>query len=119
MRTSLIISGIDIGSHSLRMKIGEVKEDLTVKTLDIVEHPVSIGRDTFNNGKANFETVKEVCEALKGFKKIMEDYDTDEYRAVATSAVRDSVNIDQIGIKTGINIEVITKSEERFLTHKA
>ncbi|AOT71035.1 HD domain-containing protein [Geosporobacter ferrireducens] len=117
------MAGIDIGSHALRMKIVEVHNEEKVKILEMLRHPISLGRDTFTMGKVRFETVDETCEILKGFKKLMNDYHIETYRAVATSAIREAQNrdyiVDQIKLKTGLKIDVIDNTEERFLTYKS
>ncbi|MDK2933447.1 MAG: exopolyphosphatase / guanosine-5-triphosphate,3-diphosphate pyrophosphatase [Clostridiales bacterium] len=120
---SQIIAGIDVGSHILSMKIAEVQKDSQVKTLELLQQPISLGRDTFAMGKVSFETVDKTCEILKGFKQLMSDYKIKIYRAVATSAVREAQNrdyiVDQIKLKTGLNIDVINNSEERFLIYRS
>ncbi|MTI65243.1 MAG: HD domain-containing protein [Firmicutes bacterium] len=118
-----IFAGIDIGSHSLKMKVAYVDKKGEISTLENLRRTVPIGSDTFSNGIVSFDTVEELCEILKGYKRIMEDYKISTYRAVATSAVREAKNkdyiVDQIKLKTGLRIEVISNSEEKFLTYKA
>ena len=120
---SEIIGAIDVGSHALRMKIVEIKAKEEFKTLEMVRQPVSLGRDTFAMGKVSFETVNKTCNMLKGFKQLMTEYNIQAYRAVATSAIREAQNrsyiIDQIKLKTELDIDVIDTSEERFLTYKS
>lgn len=120
---SRLLAAIDVGSHALSMKIVEVDKAMEVKVLEHLRRSISLGRDTFAMGKVSFETVEETCEILKGFKQLMLDYNIKTYRAVATSAVREAQNrdyiVDQIKLKTGLNIDVIGNSEERFLTYKA
>lgn len=118
-----IIAGIDIGSHALRMKIAEINENRQSKALELLRYPISLGKDTFALGKVRFETVDETCDVLKGFKKLMGDYGIKAYRAVATSAIREAENkdyiVDQIKLKTGLDIDVISNAEERYLTYKS
>ncbi|WHH60708.1 HD domain-containing protein [Petroclostridium sp. X23] len=122
-RKDEIIAGIDVGSHALRMKVAEVEEGKRIRLLEVLRQPISLGKDTFAMGKVSFETVDETCEILKGFKRLMSDYHIKTYRAVATSAIREAKNrdyiIDQIKLKTGLNMDVISNSEERFLTYKS
>lgn len=117
-----IIAGIDVGSHSLKMKIAYVNKDGKIKTLDNLRKAFYLGRDTFNTGKVTFNTVDEMCDTLRGFKRIMDGYGISKYRAVATTAIREAGNkeyiIDQIKLKTGLDVEVISNSEERYLTYK-
>jgi exopolyphosphatase/guanosine-5'-triphosphate,3'-diphosphate pyrophosphatase len=120
---SELIAGIDIGSHYLRMKISEVNEKGEVKTIENLKRAISLGKDTFNIGKVRFETLEKACEILKGFKRVLKEYNVKTYRAVATSAIREAENreyiIDQIKLKTGLNIDVIDSAEEKFLTYKS
>ncbi|EOD01379.1 HD domain-containing protein [Caldisalinibacter kiritimatiensis] len=120
---SELIAGIDIGSHSIKMKIAEINENGEIRTLDNLRRTASLGKDTFTTGKISFKTVDEICEILKGYKQVLNDYRIKQYRAVATSAVREATNkdyvVDQIKLKTGLHIEVITNSEEKYLTYKS
>jgi exopolyphosphatase/guanosine-5'-triphosphate,3'-diphosphate pyrophosphatase len=123
MKKSEIIAAIDVGSHALRMKIAQISSHGEIKTLELLRYPVSLGRDTYAMGKVSFKTVDETCEILKGFKKLMADYRVKIYRVIATSAVREAQNrdyiADQIRLKTGLNLEIVSNAEERFLTYKA
>lgn len=118
-----LTAAIDIGSHSLCMKIVEINKKYEIKTLENVKRTISLGRDTYAMGKISYETLNEACEILKGFKRLMSEYKAKTYKAVATSAVREASNrdyiLDQIKIKTGFHINVITNSQERYLTFKA
>lgn len=121
--TSELIAGIDIGSHALRMKIVEINQMAEIKILELLRNPVSLGSDTYTMGKVSFDTVDHTCDILQGFKRLMNDYNIKTYRAVATSAIREAENrdyiVDQIKLKTGLEIDVISNAEERSLTYKA
>ena len=122
-RTRKNFSAIDVGSNSIRMKIAEVAKDCKIKVLESARYPVDLGRDTFSIGKISFSTLIKTSEILQGFKKLMGDYRVKEYRAVATNALREAQNrdyvLDQIKLKTGLDIEIINNSLERFYTAKA
>ena len=53
----------------------------------------------------------------------MADYGVQEWRVVATSAIREAANrdymIDRIKLQTGFDVEIINNSQEKFLTYKA
>jgi exopolyphosphatase/guanosine-5'-triphosphate,3'-diphosphate pyrophosphatase len=123
MKKNEIVAAIDMGSHALRMKIAQISSEGKIRTLELLRYPISLGRDTYAMGRVSFKTVDETCEILKGFKNLMADYGVKTYRMIATSAVREAENreyiADQIRLKTGLNIEVISNAEERFLTYKA
>ncbi|AOY75685.1 HD domain-containing protein [Clostridium formicaceticum] len=121
--TLVIMAGISVGSCALRMNIAEVLADGKIRPLEIVSKSIALGRDTFSKGKVSYEVVNEICEVLKGFKKLMSEYKVKTYRAVATSGIREAENkdyiLDQIYSKTGLKIEIINSSVKRFLTYKA
>ena len=60
---------------------------------------------------------------LNSFKTAMDGYRVDGYKAYGTSAIRETENtmilLDQIEQRTGIRIEVLSNSEQRFLNYKA
>ena len=47
------IAVIELASNELRLKIGE-KSDMKVKTVDSLSYPVTLGRESFHNGKISF-----------------------------------------------------------------
>lgn len=118
-----LVAAIDVGSHALRMKIGQYNAKGQFVELESFRKTAVLGHDTFNHKKMRFESVDKVCNILKVFKKSMNDYHITQYKAMATSAIREAKNrdyiIDQIKLKTGLDIEVIDNSEEQFLMHKA
>jgi len=118
-----LIAGIELGSHALSMKIAETGKNKEIKIIENLRYPISLGRDTFATGRVSFETLTETCEILKGFSKLMAGYKIKEYRAIATVAVREASNreyiVDQIKLKTGIEIEVIENSIERHYSFNA
>lgn len=118
-----IVAAIDVGSHAMRMKIGELKSTGEFREIENFRRSAALGHDTFTNAKVSFESVDKVCSILKNFKNTMNDYGITTYKAMATSAIREASNkeyiIDQIKLKTELNISVIDNSEEQFLTHKA
>ena len=65
-----IIAAIDLGSHAIRMKIGELKEDGSFRELENFRKIEPLGHDTFTGGKISFESVEKVCNILKIFKKL-------------------------------------------------
>lgn len=118
-----LFAAIDIGSHRLKMKIIEAAPEGAIKDLETVDHLIPLGRDTFNDGKLSFDSVKKTCEAIQGFRQLMADYGVAEWKVVATSAIREAANrdymIDRIKLQTGFDVEIINNSQEKFLTYKA
>lgn len=65
----------------------------------------------------------DLCHTLKEFAQIMESYKVIAYKAYGTSAIRETENTlilqDQIEQRTGIRVEILSNSEQRFLDYKS
>lgn len=118
-----VFAAIDVGSYELAMKIFTISPKSGLKEIDFIRHRIELGTDTYNTGKISYELMNELCEVLKDFGKIMKAYKVDGYQAYGTSALRESENatiiLDQIKNRTGIDISVISNSEQRFINYKA
>lgn len=116
-------AAIDIGSYVLSMKIFEVSRKNGMRQIDHIRHGIDMGTESYTTGKLSVERVDELCSILNEFRKIMQSYQVDSYRAYGTSAIRESQNksilIDQVRQRTGIQIEVLSNSEQRFLDYKS
>lgn len=120
---SHLFAAIDVGSFELELGIYEITSKNKVKQVDHVRHVIALGRETYNTGMISYEMVDEMCEVLGNFARIMKGYKVNAYRAYATSAMREAKNsqivIDQIRVRTGIEVSIISNSELRFLSYKA
>ena len=120
---ALTFAAIDVGSFEVEMGIYEISNRNRIRKLDHIRHVTALGSDTYNNGKISYEMVEELCNVLAGFAGIMKSYKVTEYRAYATSAMREARNnrivLDQIRVRTGIQVRIISNSEQRFLGYKA
>ncbi len=116
-------AAIDVGSFEVSMKIVEFSGKNKSRVLEHVRQRISLGNDTYNKGKISNDRMDELCRTLKEFSNIMKTYQVDDYRAYGTSAIRETENtsivLDQIELRTGIKIEYISNSEQRFLDYKA
>ncbi len=118
-----LFAAIDVGSYEVGMKIVEFSKKNGMKEIDYIRHRIELGTDTYNTGKISQERVDELCETLSRFTQIMEDYRVDDYRSYGTSAIRETENTlivtEQIKLRTGLTVEVLSNSEQRFLHYKA
>ena len=94
-----------------------------IRQIDRMRHVISLGSETYKNGKISYGMVEELCQVLGDFSAVMKTYRVKDYRAYATSAMREARNsqivIDQIRVRTGIEVRIISNSEQRFLSYKA
>lgn len=118
------LGAIDIGSNSVRLLITNVIHEPTkgytyYKKSSMIRLPIRLGADAFMKGKITRSNRKRMLEGMKAYKSIMEVHGVEDYRACATSAMRESANgaalAKKIKKKTGIDIEIIDGVEEARL----
>ena len=118
-----MFAAIDVGSYEVRLKIYELSPRKGIRVINHVSHRMELGKDTYATGSIGTEMVDELCSVFLDFQRMMKEFGVEEYRACATSAVRESKNniilLDRIYQKTGIRLEVLSNSEQRFLGYKS
>ncbi len=116
-------AAIDVGSFELTMKIFEYGGRKQMKEIDCLVTGLSLGADTYATGKISGEKVEELCRVLSHFASVMRSYKVESYRAYGTSAIRETENseilLDLIETRTGIHIDTLSNSEQRFLDYKS
>ena len=107
-------AAIDIGSNAVRLLIGNVYESSTgpiFKKADLVRIPLRLGEDAFLHKKISKEKVEKLILAMKAFRQMIDFYEIAEYKACATSAMREALNavevIEHVAHESGIAIEII------------
>lgn len=118
-----LFAAIDVGSYELSMKIYEISSGKEWKQIDYIRHRIDLGTDSYSRGILSYERMDELCHVLREFKKIMDSYKVDDYKAYGTSAIRELHNtiiiLDQIKNRTGLDVGVLSNSEQRFLDYKS
>jgi exopolyphosphatase / guanosine-5'-triphosphate,3'-diphosphate pyrophosphatase len=113
------IAVIEIGSSAIRMVIAETGPKLALKYLENAQKPVPFGKDVFNHGRLSPASISQGIEILQNYKAMLETYNVRRMHAIATSAVREASNrdnfMDQVFVRTGIDVEVIEGAEENRL----
>lgn len=116
-------ASIYIGSFEVSMKIFELSSKKSIRTIDNVDARLDLGKDSFVNRNLGYEIVDQLCDILSQFKEIMQGYKVDDYEIYTSSVLRDSSNalfvLDQIHLRTGFTVNVISNSEHRFLSYKS
>ena len=113
-------AAIDIGSNAVRLLIKsidrEAVQEKKIKKVMMLRVPLRLGFDVFSIGELSGKKVDKLRRLMKAFRQLMKIYDVDDYRACATSAMRDARNgrmiIKKIEKDTGIRIEIIDGQEE-------
>ena len=110
---------IDIGSNAIRLLLVNVfteNEVSTFKKVSLTRVPLRLGEDVFMDGKISQEKAIDFERTMIAFEQLMKVHKVDEYRATATSAMRDASNgptiVEGVRERTGIEIEVISGDEE-------
>jgi len=123
-RAPVILAAIDVGATAVRMEIAQADPDSdanTVEPLEQLVHPIAIGTDTFQLKRITPPTMRALCEVLRNFRRVLDEYQVETCSVVATSAIREATNqdhlLDRIAHETGFRVEVLDASEESRLTY--
>ena len=111
---------IDIGSNAIRLLIANViiekDKEPKFKKSSLIRLPIRLGADTFVSGIISENTINQMLNAIEAFKLIMKTHKVVNYKACATSAMREAKNgvaiAKNILDKTGIKIHIIDGKEE-------
>lgn len=118
-----MFAAIDVGSYMLHLKVFEFLPSNIMKEVDSIRYGIDLGTETFAEGRLSSRKATELCNVLANFSEIMKSYGVTQYIAYGTSAIRETKNtqllLDMIEQRTGIRIEVLSNSRQRFLTYKS
>jgi exopolyphosphatase / guanosine-5'-triphosphate,3'-diphosphate pyrophosphatase len=114
---------IDVGSNALRFVAAEFAAPDRLRAIEQERAAVRLGHDVFLTGRLTDGAMQAAAAALASFWKRMADLGVTVYRAVATSALRESSNgvafVERVRDQVGLELEVISGSEEARLVHAA
>ncbi len=119
----MTFAAIDIGSYNVSIEIFEMSKKNGLKSLNRVRTGLELGADTFALGRISIKRLEELTKILIGYQEIMKEYGVTTYRVCAKSAIREAKNrylvLDHIYRATGIKIDVLSNSVQRFLGYKS
>lgn len=124
------LAAIDIGTNAIRLLIMnaiETEEDPLFKKASLIRVPVRLGLDVFGDDrKISDRNIDKMLHTMSAFRHLMIVNDVHDYRACATSAMREASNGDvvaeQVLRETGVKIDIIEGGEEAdiiYSTHIA
>ena len=121
------LAAIDIGTNACRLLISEVITPLNGDTifnkLNLIRVPLRLGFDVFETGVISKTKNEMILQTMKAYAHLMKAYKVDKSIAVATSAMRDAKNreevVRKVFLETGINIEVISGDFEASLIYES
>ena len=118
-------AAIDIGSNAVRLLIKCVNEENApelMSKVQLIRIPLRLGEDAFITGAISEEKEEKLVRLMKAYRQLMKIYDVVDYRACATSAMRDAQNgkkiVQRIAKKTGIRIDIIDGQEEAQIVYE-
>ena len=107
-------ASIDIGSNAVRLLLCSVIEDGAegiFKKNELVRIPLRLGEEAFVNKRISEEKIQNLIKTMHAFRLLMEVFGAVDYRACATSAMREASNgaeiIERVKKDSGITIEII------------
>lgn len=118
-----VFAAIYIGSYEISLKIFELSAKRGIREIDYIRHRMELGKDIYSYGSVGYERTEELCNTLEEYTGIMESYRVDDYQACAGPMLKDAQNalfvLDQIHLRTGLTVQVLSNSEYRFVSYKS
>jgi exopolyphosphatase/guanosine-5'-triphosphate,3'-diphosphate pyrophosphatase len=111
----MLCAAIDIGSNTTRVLVAEPQEGQLRKVMEQRAY-TRIGKASQHDGAIDADKVAEVAEVVATQVRLAEELGAEAIRTVATAAIREAVNREQvvaeIGRVAGIEVEVLSEHEE-------
>lgn len=123
---SINLAAIDVGSNAARLLIKQANIDLdgnvSLRKSLFLRIPLRLGMDVFKNGKLSDKKQEAFVRTMKAYKQLMKVYEVADYRACATSAMRDAKNgketLKKIEKDAGIKLKIISGDEESQIIYE-
>ncbi len=113
-----ILAAIDVGTNAVRLEIARPLPDGTLETLHQERDPVRPGEGVFSGGSIAKPVANRLLGTLRRYAALCRRHRA-KVRAVATAAVREARNRDEIVRRAhdeaGLNLEVVSGREEARL----
>lgn len=116
--TETVLGAIDVGTNAVRLELARPLPDGTLETLHQERDPVRPGEGLFTTGMIPREVADRLLSTLRRYGALSRRFKA-RVRAVATSAVREAKNRDEVVRRArdeaGLELEVVSGREEARL----
>lgn len=111
----MLCAAIDIGSNTTRVLVAEPREG-QLRTVMEQRTYTRIGKSARRNGSIKDEKVEEIADAVSTQVRLAEEVGAEAIRTVATAAIRDADNRDEVVAEierlAGVGVDVLSEHEE-------
>ncbi len=109
---------IDIGSNTIRLVLYKYDKNEGLHEFGNIKTVARLRNHIESDGEMSEAGIQLLASTLNSFKKIIEDYEVTDIKAVATAAIRQAKNknriITRMKKETGIKIELLSEEEEAY-----
>lgn len=125
MRVDHKFAAIDIGSNAVRLLFYNIFLDLNNKPVfrkvGLTRVPIRLGEDAFTAHEISERKIALLVKTMQAFRQLIEVHDVIDYKACATSAMREAKNgpqiIERIKKEAGVQIDLIDGETEADLIY--
>ncbi|PCJ67451.1 MAG: exopolyphosphatase [Bacteroidetes bacterium] len=112
-------ASIDVGSNAVRLlftNVFETDNGPIFRKLSLVRVPIRLGEDAFIHGKIGEEKTDQLIKTMRSFRHLMNVHQVLDYRAYATSAMREASNskfiLSEIKRYADIDLQIVSGDTE-------
>ena len=112
-------AAIDIGSNAVRLLIADIIENngsVSFKKNTLIRVPLRLGDDAFLNQYISDKKAADLVKTMHAFRSLMDVYKVVDYRAYATSAMREAKNgeevVSLIRDEANIDLQIVLGQKE-------
>jgi exopolyphosphatase/guanosine-5'-triphosphate,3'-diphosphate pyrophosphatase len=112
-------AAIDIGSNAVRLLIADIIENngsVSFKKNTLIRVPLRLGDDAFLNQYISDKKATDLVKTMLAFKNLMDVYKVVDYKAYATSAMREAKNgsevVSRIRDEADVNLQIVHGQKE-------
>jgi exopolyphosphatase/guanosine-5'-triphosphate,3'-diphosphate pyrophosphatase len=113
-----VLAAIDVGTNAVRLELARPDAEGSLETLHQERDPIRPGEGVFASGMMPRETADRLLSTLRRYAALCRRHKA-RVRAVATSAMRDARNreeiVQRVREEAGLNLEVVSGKEEARL----